>query len=154
MRYFILVGLLVSGCGSGSNGTDQSVQHDMAGQPAGDLSMSDRSMSMAQDQAIPPDLTQSPDLTELPDLTPLPDLAPPPDLAQNNGGCKNNGDCNNGEYCQFPMLGCNLTGACKPKGPCPQFCTANCGCDGKQYCNECQANENSNVAISHVGACP
>lgn len=147
------LGLLIAGCGDGDGGNDATVTMDLAA--AGDLARADASgapdLSAATDLARPPDLTQLADLATPNDLAQAPDLVTPVDLAMMPGACL----CNGNEYCAYlnPMS-CKGAGACKPR---PQICNKLldpvCGCDGKDYGNECMANAGG-TDILHKGKCP
>jgi Kazal-type serine protease inhibitor-like protein len=66
--------------------------------------------------------------------------------------------CSDGEYCAFtPEQQCGAAdqmGVCTPpsSGPCPQYVSLVCGCDGKTYSNECVA-ASMGTSVAHVGAC-
>jgi hypothetical protein len=65
------------------------------------------------------------------------------------GNCGSRGHqvtCGADEYCDFTYAGINYCGAddapgvCRPNGAdCSSDCPGTCGCDGKFYCNGCQA---------------
>ncbi|MEZ4442997.1 MAG: Kazal-type serine protease inhibitor domain-containing protein [Polyangiaceae bacterium] len=65
--------------------------------------------------------------------------------------------CAFGEFCYYaPGDGCGFddgTGICQtlPQG-CTEDCPGVCGCDGQDYCNECQANA-MGVSVASSGAC-
>jgi len=65
--------------------------------------------------------------------------------------------CKSDEFCDLPSNAqCGLvtnTGYCKPKpANCTDDCPGVCGCDGKQYCNECQA-QSAGVDTDPLGTC-
>jgi hypothetical protein len=59
-----------------------------------------------------------------------------------------------GPHCGFPHPGTMAYGACrKPPTDCTDVCPVVCGCDGKWYLNECQANA-AGYSIGPNGNCP
>ncbi len=71
--------------------------------------------------------------------------------------CTQASDCAATEYCASsapdvcPAAGKEGTCTARPT-VCPNICSPLCGCDGKTYCNACQANR-AGTAIASSGAC-
>lgn len=83
-------------------------------------------------------------------------------VASSNGACAVAGQpgvacdpqhaCDEGLFCKSSS-GCGVSGSCETRPVlCPLVCFPNCGCDGKQYCNECIA-ERAGTTIAYPGAC-
>lgn len=69
-------------------------------------------------------------------------------------GCTSSAECGAGHYCFFAH-GCGTTGkgTCKPRpGACPEHCPRICGCNGKTYCNSCEAAADG-VSVASGSAC-
>ena len=67
--------------------------------------------------------------------------------------------CRSGEYCEFGSTGSHLcdwadaTGVCTPRPQvCPEISQPVCGCNGKTYGNECEANA-AGIDVVSDGAC-
>ncbi len=151
-RVLLAAGLLLGGCSDGDGGTDRAVTMDLS--VSGDLARLDAALVAdlsSIDQTAAPDLARSIDLADPEDLSPARDLIAPPDLAMMPGACQ----CNGNEYCAYVTpLSCAGAGVRKPR---PQICNKIldpvCGCDGKDYGNECMANAGG-TDILHKGMCP
>jgi hypothetical protein len=59
-------------------------------------------------------------------------------------------------YCEYPGNVCgdgDITGTCTPRPQlCNKDCPGACGCDGKFYCNVCEAQRAGTDAVT--AACP
>lgn len=69
--------------------------------------------------------------------------------------CFGNGDCGPGEYCRWGNGSCGsgAPGVCAPRpDACPTIIAEACGCDGRTYGNECEANR-AGVSVLHDGVC-
>lgn len=69
--------------------------------------------------------------------------------------CVDNDSCGDGQYCQYPVGSCGVGGP----GTCvavPSFCRdygqTTCGCDGKNYGNDCQPSL-ARINVLHDGPC-
>jgi hypothetical protein len=72
--------------------------------------------------------------------------------------CMKNEDCGSNHFCLFPEGACSGPGTCTPKPTvCPLMpCILEygvCGCDGRSYCNLCEAYANG-ASILKIGECP
>lgn len=72
--------------------------------------------------------------------------------------CMKNQDCGSNLFCLFPEGVCSGPGTCTPKPTiCPLMpCIVGdgvCGCDGRWYCNLCEAYANG-ASILKIGNCP
>jgi hypothetical protein len=72
--------------------------------------------------------------------------------------CMKNEDCGSNQFCLFPEGACSGPGTCTPKPTvCPLMpCILEygvCGCDGRSYCNLCEAYANG-ASILKIGECP
>jgi hypothetical protein len=87
-----------------------------------------------------------------------------PDKTMCTGGTKKCGSwlgdiCPSEQFCDFASIQCGKngeTGVCLVKPSldvCPVACNPICGCDGKQYCNECFANHDG-IDVDPNGSCP
>ncbi len=73
------------------------------------------------------------------------DCPPPP-------GCADDVPCPPGFYCAYPGA-CGGTGTCQPAPDgCTDDCPGVCGCDGRDYCNACSAQQNGSD-VAHDGSC-
>lgn len=70
-------------------------------------------------------------------------------------GCASSAECAPNEYCHRD-LGCpapSARGQCRPRPQgCARDCPGVCGCDGKTYCNACNA-QSVGVNVKSEGAC-
>lgn len=74
---------------------------------------------------------------------------PPIDCAD----CFSSFDCGPGQYCRFPDTVCGGPGVCADRpSECPPVCTSLCGCDGRPYCNACEAAA-AGVSVGPFGSC-
>src|SRR5579871_2620685 len=78
-------------------------------------------------------------------------------LAAPPAQCGGKRPCGNKYYCESETAGqcpsAEQPGTCKPRPEiCPQDCKLVCGCDGKDYCNACIA-EQHGTSLAHEGAC-
>ena len=109
--------------------------------------------SLARDFAVPPDQTApAPDLAGLPDLRPAPDLVVAP-----GGDCGGfiGKPCPGGQFCEYPMScgGADELGTCRvPPQVCDLISDPVCGCDGKQYDNDCFRQAGKTSLFNH-GVC-
>jgi len=67
--------------------------------------------------------------------------------------CFVNDDCGPLELCARPPGECSGDGECRPSDDtCPAACDEVCGCDGRSYCNACEAAQ-AGVSVLRVGSC-
>ncbi|MCA9519131.1 MAG: hypothetical protein KC635_29550, partial [Myxococcales bacterium] len=84
-------------------------------------------------------------------------VVPPGGAIPIGSACTASGQCASGAYCQFPEAAAcgegGVAGVCTERPRiCQKDCRGACGCDGKRYCNTCQA-ESLGVSIRHQGNC-
>lgn len=69
------------------------------------------------------------------------------------GACLSSFDCETSEFCVKPGFLCGGPGVCAPRPEgCFDDCPGVCGCDGVDYCNECEANR-SGVTLATGRSC-
>jgi hypothetical protein len=65
--------------------------------------------------------------------------------------------CTDDTYCDYKPGDCmtpDATGVCRPRPRfCPLVCNGACGCDGKSYCNACEAH-NAGFDDTKAAFCP
>ncbi len=67
--------------------------------------------------------------------------------------CSTSAECLGGEFCALPPGACGGIGLCTPTpAACERDCPGVCGCDGADYCNECEANR-AGQTVSSFGTC-
>jgi len=78
------------------------------------------------------------------------------DARSRSCGGAHHAKCAADQYCQLSDKVCHASraiGVCKPKPQmCPDVFITVCGCDGKVYANDCQANR-AGIAVAHAGKC-
>ncbi|MCB9594582.1 MAG: hypothetical protein H6719_17750 [Sandaracinaceae bacterium] len=68
-------------------------------------------------------------------------------------GCTSSAECARDEVCARPTGLCGGTGSCELRpSVCPGDCPGVCGCDGRDYCNECEAGQ-TGVTVARLGRC-
>jgi len=77
-----------------------------------------------------------------------------PDICGTNKDCPSDHFCNVDGHC---VITGGIAGRCEPRPDpqdCPDYmtCPKVCGCDGKTYCDECDAHDHG-ISIAHSGAC-